>query len=530
MPNEVILPNGFVAQSNSNITGTLATSDAINTPEIRDVNGVLAMYIKDDRILYDETGNPKLIFESDNTGSGALSGQLIGAWNVVNPTDSSSVLIYSQFSALFISASGGTVGIGNGIVEAELGFEADGGLGFLDIRQTMGTVAVWGKDLPSMSSSIVLTDELTVLSGINTGSNLQTQLNNKQAKLVTGSSYPITASWSNNALTASSINFTPPNASTASFFSGSFITASVVKASYIANQSASVLLSGSTVKIIRGPTVDNCLVWGWENPGTSSQNFYVKAGMLHPDVTRWGFAPCDINGTSSFSWGFEFMSNGNTGLQGFNNNSSINLDSTGQMDIYGNNGINFHNGNVVIDNELLVNGLFNPAGGIYDTANGVIAIQIEDDRQLFDESGNSKLDFHSTGTLFGQWIISSGGITGSITTASLAQSIIPNTWSALTAASAVTWSAANNVYQDRRTLVVNGATTMSIQNLYNGWEGSLKITNKNTGSSLLITPNPKVSNSGSGSISLTNISASIDFLGLQYDGTTLFVAVGNNFN
>jgi hypothetical protein len=336
----------------------------------------------------------------------------------------------------------------------------------------------------------------------------------------------VTAAFATNATSAAFAT----NAATAAFANGLTFTPSLATSSSFATTAQTASVISGTLVFTDDVTHKNGVLWKYEQSGSPADNFYVKSFIFKPDVSRWGFFPCDVTGSTDASWGFEFTQNHYTLLQGYQNLGSFGIDPSGQVDIYGNNGINLHNGNVVIDNVLYVNGLFNPAGGIYDTANGVTAIQIEDDRALYDESGNLKMDFHSSGILFGNWSLSGGGITGSITNAITASTVSPRAWSSLSAGAAVTWSTAQTVYEDRKTLIVTGPTTMSIQNLYNGWAGALKVTNGNTGSLLKISPTPKTINGGTGSIGLTNTSASVDFVAFNYDGTTLYAAFGNNFN
>jgi hypothetical protein len=159
--------------------------------------------------------------------------------------------------------------------------------------------------------------------------------------------------------------------------------------------------------------------------------------------------------------------------------------------------------------------------GIYDGANGVIAATFSDvGHILYDINGLPALDFTNPNQLLGSW-------SGSIT---LAQTVAPCKWFNLSASAAVTWSAALNTYDDRRKMTVTGPTTMSIQNLYEGWSGTVKVTNGNTGSLLFVTPKPIVINNGSGSIGLTNISASVDLISFEYDGAVLMATVGNTFS
>lgn len=110
--------------------------------------------------------------------------------------DLADMFIFNTQSALFIQTSGSpsVVGLGNGIVYSDLGFQAGGGSGYYDVTQTANRVAVWNVNNPFLSSSIVLISELNTLSGVNTGSSLQTQISAKQPTLITASTYPITSS------------------------------------------------------------------------------------------------------------------------------------------------------------------------------------------------------------------------------------------------------------------------------------------------------------------------------------------------
>lgn len=159
-----------------------------------------------------------------------------------------------------------------------------------------------------------------------------------------------------------------------------------------------------------------------------------------------------------------------------------------------------------------------------DPVNGVIAVQCADDHLLNDQFGNPVLYFATPPTMHGTW---NGTVTNAISslTASITQTVTPVGWIALNTGSAVTWSVANNVYEDRRTLELKQNCTMSIQGLYDGWAGILKITNNPSGS-IFISPTPKVLN---GTGSLTQTSGSTDFIGLEYSDNTLWAAYGNNF-
>ncbi len=73
---------------------------------------------------------------------------------------------------------------------------------------------------------------------------------------------------------------------------------------------------------------------------------------------------------------------------------------------------------------------------------------------------------------------------------------------------------------------------MNITNLFNGWNGVLKIVQSGTSSSgynLSMINSTKVINGGSGIISLTRTSGAIDIIGFSYDDIGLFAAIGNNF-
>lgn len=186
-----------------------------------------------------------------------------------------------------------------------------------------------------------------------------------------------TASWSNNSLTASYVTSSNIVGTVASAswalqtVSSSFATT----ASFIGNSSASLKPTGSFLKMTRNGTVDNSMMWAWENPSSPSQNFWVKAGMALPDVTRWAFTPCDASGFSDYSWAFTFTNNHYTILQGYQNNGSLTIDPTGQTSIYGNSGINLQNDTSVngfctvnnsafIDGNLEVSGKITGDGGV----------------------------------------------------------------------------------------------------------------------------------------------------------------------
>jgi hypothetical protein len=109
-----------------------------------------------------------------------------------------------------------------------------------------------------------------------------------------------------------------------------------------------------------------------------------------------------------------------------------------------------------------------------------------------------------------------------------------STWSQLTWNTTTIWSAATNVYEDRRILVMTGNTTLSITNLYNGWAGLLETiqsgNNAPSGYSLFLPANTKVMNGGSGAVYLTSGFGAFDIVGFQYDGTNLFANMANLFN
>ena len=78
------------------------------------------------------------------------------------------------------------------------------------------------------------------------------------------------------------------------------------------------------------------------------------------------------------------------------------------------------------------------------------------------------------------------------------------------------------------TLAHNAVLTLS--NLVDGDEGNIIITQDTTGSrTLVISPTPKVINSGAGSIVLTGTANSIDILSYTYDGSRLFITKGPNY-
>jgi len=105
--------------------------------------------------------------------------------------DLTDVYVFNTQSALFVTTSGSgvVVGMGNGICFADNGFQTAGGVGFEDTRQT-ASVAVWQAGTLSLSSSNVAVTELNTLHGISQSLSVQTQIDGKQASLLTASVSP----------------------------------------------------------------------------------------------------------------------------------------------------------------------------------------------------------------------------------------------------------------------------------------------------------------------------------------------------
>lgn len=551
-------------------------------------NAVVAIVTDDQHALYDSSGNAMLDFSSLGFGSvfgnwtffnGGITGSLFGTASVARISTNAQTASYVSSSGTVTiqagsnttefrnSASAQTVNIYGAFTNtASFGRLAIGAVGSDMVIESQPQGAASGSgDLlikhAGNHSVKFFTNGSQRWSVANTGDLLPTGttlnvgqpgggVNNLYVTNIIGAtnvnatsftgSLNGTASWSNNALTASYVTSSNVVGTVASSswalqtVSSSFATT----ASFIGNSSASLKPTGSFLKMTRNGTVDNSMMWAWENPSSPTQNFWVKAGMALPDVTRWAFTPCDASGFSDYSWAFTFTNNHYTILQGYQNLGSLSIDPSGKTDIYGTAGIELHN-DVTIDGNTVQIGagdfgkilLYDPVNDVMRTitaGDGTIAIPSSD---TLDIQG----DLQIAGTTNTSDVFISGDLTvtnpvnlkGTVATAS---AVSPRAWSSISAGAAVTWSAAQTTYADKRTLIVTGPTTMSIQNLYNGFEGSLKVTNGNTGSLLKIVPTPKVINSGSGLISLTNASASVDFIGLQYDGTTLYAAYGNNFN
>lgn len=111
-------------------------------------------------------------------------------------------------------------------------------------------------------------------------------------------------------------------------------------------------------------------------------------------------------------------------------------------------------------------------------------------------------------------------------------SSINSPWQYLTWNNTTNWNAQSGLHEDRRILVMTGNTSLSINNIYNGWAGLLQTIqsgNAPSGYSLTMVNSTKVMNAGSGIIYLTSGSGVYDMIGFQYDGANLFATVGNQF-
>ena len=106
-------------------------------------------------------------------------------------------------------------------------------------------------------------------------------------------------------------------------------------------------------------------------------------------------------------------------------------------------------------------------------------------------------------------------------------------WNTLPWNNPIIWNATLNSVEDRIRIVLTGNSTLNISGLYNGWAGAAEIIqsgNSTSGYSLGLPSNTKVINSGSGILNLTRISGARDIAGFEYNGFTLFCALGNSFN
>jgi hypothetical protein len=80
-------------------------------------------------------------------------------------------------------------------------------------------------------------------------------------------------------------------------------------------------------------------------------------------------------------------------------------------------------------------------------------------------------------------------------------------------------------------LTLGHNATLTLSNLTSGDEGNIIITQDATGSrTITISPTPKVINGGSGVVTLSTAANSVDILSYTYDGTTLFITYGKNYN
>jgi hypothetical protein len=140
----------------------------------------------------------------------------------------------------------------------------------------------------------------------------------------------------------------------------------------------------------------------------------------------------------------------------------------------------------------------------------------------------------NTGSLINYATINNLAITGSTLDNKInALSGTINPWINLTWANPLIWNVVTGFFEDRKRIILTGDSTLNISGLYNGWAGTLEIVqsgNSTTGYNLTLPSNTRVINSGLGAVSLTRNSGARDILGLEYNGTTLFCAIGNNFN
>lgn len=108
-----------------------------------------------------------------------------------------------------------------------------------------------------------------------------------------------------------------------------------------------------------------------------------------------------------------------------------------------------------------------------------------------------------------------------------------STWSNLIWDVITNWDTVPNVYEEKKILYMTGNTTLSINNLYNGWQGILQTIqsgNSVSGYILTLPANTKVVNSGVGKMYLTSGSGARDMIAFSYDGSILFGALARTFN
>lgn len=105
-------------------------------------------------------------------------------------------------------------------------------------------------------------------------------------------------------------------------------------------------------------------------------------------------------------------------------------------------------------------------------------------------------------------------------------------WNNLSWGNTTNWNTNNQSVEDKAILTLTGNTTLSINSLFNGWNGVLEVIQSGistTGYTLTLPALTRVINAGSGLANLTMTSGAIDMLGFSYNGTNLFLAIGNNF-
>jgi hypothetical protein len=80
-------------------------------------------------------------------------------------------------------------------------------------------------------------------------------------------------------------------------------------------------------------------------------------------------------------------------------------------------------------------------------------------------------------------------------------------------------------------ITLTGNTTATLTNLVDGMSGNFYVTQDGTGGhTLTLSPTPKVINGGVGVVTLTGTAGSTDIISWAYDGTTLYVTYGLNYN
>jgi hypothetical protein len=172
---------------------------------------------------------------------------------------------------------------------------------------------------------------------------------------------------------------------------------------------------------------------------------------------------------------------------------------------------------------------------LFSTASNFFIGNITPSQSLYLFAGGtnstSSLRLDYNGNLSGSKFVGTSSYAVSASWAPSGGAFTLSTWGTLTYSNPITWSANNSTYEDRQILALSGSTTMSISGLTNGWAGVLKVVNTGSNLKLILPTGTKVAYGGTGSINLTNgISGSVtDFVAFNYDGTTLYANVANQW-